>query len=362
MREALLAFILLTAACQSAPAANGMRGSGLAAELDPVIDAAVADGFAGQVAIMRGGALVYVRAAGFADLAGIIPVTNDTLFHVASLTKYFTAALTLKAVEDGRLSLDSPASTVFAGTKLAERDFTIGDVLSHRSGLRSTYAAETTHDASAALDAIAAANAANLKDSAFHYANDGYDLLAILLERLYAQPYESLFRAMLAAPAALQHFAFWGEAALTDPLVRSQPLEAHPAALLTRNYGLIGSAGLLITAADLVHWQQALQTGRVLSGEALAELYKPRESVSIGETLYGSFLIESPRLGPAISARGAEDWGDNAYLNDYTECGFIVAIVTSRGPAEGSGKPLFRDRLIEAIEGKLASRCAARFS
>ena len=100
-----------------------------------------------------------------------------------------------------------------------------------------------------------------------------------------------------------------------------------------------------------------MRFGAVLSDRSLAELKTPRDAVSIGSVLYGSFLINSPHLGPAISARGAEDWGDNAYLNDYAGCGVIVAIATSRGPEEGSGRPLFRDSLVEAIELKLAEIC-----
>lgn len=90
--------------------------------------------------------------------------------------------------------------------------------------------------------------------------------------------------------------------------------------------------------------------GRVLSDQSLAELYKRRAPVSIGEALYGSFLIDSPPPWACDQRARRERPGHNAYLNDYTECGFIVAIVTSRGPLEGSGKPLFRDRLIDTIE------------
>jgi hypothetical protein len=80
----------------------------------------------------------------------------------------------------------------------------------------------------------------------------------------------------------------------------------------------------------------------------------------LGQATFGAFLIERPGLGRVLSARGAEDWGDNAYLNDYSDCGVIVAIVTSRGPAENSGRPLFRDSMIEAIERRLEAECQSR--
>jgi len=360
---ALIASSLFLIGCASAEKsadASGAMGERLAAEtaaaIDSAVDAAVRDGFGGHVAIMRNGKIVYSRAAGFADNALKTPVRADTLYHTASMTKFFTAILTLKAVEEGLLSLDSDASALFAGTPLADRRFALRDLLDHRSGLRSTYAAEAEIDADEALQAIAAANAANVGNGEFRYSNDGYDLLAILLERTYGKTYEALFRERIAAPAGISAFSFWGEADLENPRLLGQPLTPLSDAMKKRNYGMIGSAGLLISAEDLVRFLDALDRGLIIGPDMLAELNKPRAQISIGHALYGAFLIETS-LGPARSVRGAEDWGDNGYLNDYIECGFAVAVLTSRGPAEGSGKPFFRDSLILEIENSLTPDC-----
>ena len=71
----------------------------LTRKLDLVIDAAVEEGFAGGVAVMRGEELIYNRVAGKTTIDGSAPVENDTLFHVASISKYFTAVLALRAAE-----------------------------------------------------------------------------------------------------------------------------------------------------------------------------------------------------------------------------------------------------------------------
>lgn len=118
-------FLLALAACAtgepgpSAPAqthACAVReapDAGLARAIDPIVDAAAADGFSGQVALMRDGLFVYRRAVGFADNAGAVPVTHDTRFHTASVGKYFTAVLTLTAVEEGRLALEQEVAPIF---------------------------------------------------------------------------------------------------------------------------------------------------------------------------------------------------------------------------------------------------------
>lgn len=325
--------------------------------LELILAEAAADGFGGQIALMRGGEIIYSGAAGFADNARRVPVREDTLYHVASITKFMTAILTLQAVEEGKLSLDDPASALFPDSPLALREFTLRDLLDHRSGLRSTYAAEDERDAGKAVKAIAEANAENPKDGDFHYSNDGYDLLAILIERAYGAPYETVFREKIAAPAGLQHYGFWGEAAISDPAVVGQPRRKIPRKLKRRNYGMIGSAGFLISAGDLVRLRRALDAGEIISAPMLAELNEPRDEISIGRVLYGAFLIDAG-LGPAISVRGAEDWGDNAYLNHYLACDLNVAVTTSRGAPEEEGASLFRDRIIREIEESIAPLCA----
>jgi hypothetical protein len=83
-------------------------GAALAGEVDRIVDDAAGSGFAGGVAVIADGAVVYTRVAGFSDAARTVPVTGATLFHVASVTKYLTAALVLAAAEDAKLSLDDP--------------------------------------------------------------------------------------------------------------------------------------------------------------------------------------------------------------------------------------------------------------
>jgi len=329
--------------------------------VDAIVAQALSNGFAGGVAIAKDGKMVYDRVAGFADRESQVPVGPGTLFHVASMTKYFTAILTLKAVEEGAVELDQPLARYLKDTNLAARDYLFSDLLAHRTGLGSTYAAENINDPETALLAIDATSVDESSIGSFHYSNDGYDLLGILLERVYRRPYEDLVTEKLLDPACIDHAGFWGRTDLGDPTVVSQPLRDLPASLLGRNYGMLASAGLLITAADLVRFQVAMRNGQILAAPLVTELFTPRGDVSIGNATFGAFLVERPGLGQAVSVRGYEDWGDNGYLNEYLACGVTLAVVTSRGPAENSGKPAFRASISEAIETQvLPGLCAIK--
>ena len=61
--------------------------------------------------IVREGRLVHVKGAGIQDIDAKRPVTPETLFRIASMTKAFTALAILKLRDDGKLSLDAPVET-----------------------------------------------------------------------------------------------------------------------------------------------------------------------------------------------------------------------------------------------------------
>ena len=84
----------------------------LAATLDPIVDAALAEGriAGGVVLVAKKGALAYARAAGQADVASGLAMTRDTIFRASSLTKPIVTAAVLALVEDGVIGLDDPVT------------------------------------------------------------------------------------------------------------------------------------------------------------------------------------------------------------------------------------------------------------
>jgi len=328
----------------------------LSAAIDTVVDAAVADGFDGQVAIWRDDLWLYQRAAGYANRRNTIAVTAETRFHLASITKYLTAALVLEAISSGRLDPGSPVDPYLPATRIAARGTTIAELLSHTSGLASSYAAESEDTWSGAVNAIDAVDFDPERRGTFGYSNDGYDLLAVVLERLYDASYESIARAGILDAACLTNTGFWGDADLTNPARTAQPGGRFPSRLVGRNYGTLGSSGFLASASDLVRLQAAVLEGDLLTGSARDELFAPRGEMSLGSASYGAFLIDHPRLGRVHSARGSEDWGDNAYLNTYFDCGIILAVTTTSGQT-GRDNILFRDRITTAVEQLLEPYC-----
>jgi len=92
---------------------------------------------AGAVAaVSRHGRVGYLQAVAQRDLQSAVPMTNDTLFRIASMTKAITSAAVMSLVEDGAISLDAPISVYLPefGDQHTDEP-SIHDLLTHRSGL-----------------------------------------------------------------------------------------------------------------------------------------------------------------------------------------------------------------------------------
>lgn len=92
------------------------------------------------VLVARYGQVVYRRAAGWADREARVPVREDTIFRLASMTKLIVSTVALRLVDEGRLSLDDPVSRWLPYFTPALSDgrrpaITIRQLLSHTSGL-----------------------------------------------------------------------------------------------------------------------------------------------------------------------------------------------------------------------------------
>jgi CubicO group peptidase (beta-lactamase class C family) len=323
--------------------------------IETEIAAAAAEGFSGAVAVRVEAEPAFTSVAGHADRQGRVPVTASTLFQVASISKYFAAAATLKLVERGRLSLDDPLSKYLDGLPVDHGAIRVRELLDHTSGLANAYAAEGIADRDGALAALGKVPIDAARRGRFGYSNDGYEFLAILVEVISGKPYEQFVHAELLEPAGVSGIRYWSEADLTDPHIVAQCLAAdRPGAeLRARNYGVLGSAAVLATPTALIDWQLALWSGKVLSATSRDEMFKERLEVSIGSAGYGVFIAHSPTRGRRLLARGYEDWGANAVLSHWPEAGVAIAVVTSTGPAESTGHPGWSRTLTDAIADRV---------
>ncbi len=168
--------------------------------------------FSGTVLVARSGSVIYQKGFGHADMEWEVPNTPDTRFRIGSVTKQFTAVLILQLVEEGRLSLDDPITTVLPDYPAPQGDqVTIHHLLTHTSGIPSytglpdfqeKYMREP-YEPAALVEVFSGMDLEFEPGSEWRYNNSGYFLLGVVIEALTGQPYDQVVRTRILEPAGL---------------------------------------------------------------------------------------------------------------------------------------------------------------
>jgi len=244
------------------------QDAAVVAEVDRVMEAFRLDAhIPGMVwGIVRDGRLVHVKGAGIQDTEAKRPVTPDTLFRIASMTKAFTALSILKLRDEGKLSLDAPVETYvpeLKGWKYPTEDspkIRVRDLLTHTAGFvtddpwgdRQTPMPEDEFTR-LLKDGVPFTRAPGL---AMEYSNFGYALLGRIVANVSGQAYKDYVKAALFTPLGMTSTGYDVAASPAerralgyrweDDAWRLEPTMAHGA------FGAMG--GVQTSATDYAKW------------------------------------------------------------------------------------------------------------
>jgi D-alanyl-D-alanine carboxypeptidase len=273
-----------------------------------------------SLAVIRDGRVVKEAAYGKASIELNVPVTLDTSFPLASMTKIFTAAAVMQLVQEGRISLDEPVIQILRELPSTWSAITIRHCLSHTSGLPDVLtddvnATTVSGDRDTALAEVAKqplkpAGAASV------YNQTGYVLLGMIIERMSGMSYERFVQSHLFNPAGMKTAQF-GDAWAIIPgradLYTTLDVTADHTKLLMRDgrpvvltdkilrYGskympdYMAPAGLLNgSIRDLVSWEAALAQGKLLKTASLAEMAAPFKLADDKDGFFGLGFASVP--------------------------------------------------------------------
>ena len=245
--------------------------------------------FNGALLAVKDGRIVSQVAKGYANFQFAVPVALNTRFPIASVTKLFTAILTLQLVEKGLLRLDTKASTFLPDLPAACRAITVGELLTHHAGLKNeplqAYQAKYTP---AEFVQQFVAKDDKLPNLAFHYNNVDYVLLTRVLEVVTNTPFAQLVRASILAPLGMNDSGVLDEARVIPRLAygyHNYTFGGGTGKDTLRNDGpkylsnYAGAGALYSTVADLYKLVQALKANTLLAAPtAAAYLLRPQRT------------------------------------------------------------------------------------
>jgi CubicO group peptidase (beta-lactamase class C family) len=243
------------------------------ARFDHQIQAYVRNGdFSGSVLVARDGRVLFQKSYGMANHDWSIPNSEKTKFHIASVTKTFTAAAILQLARDGKLKLDDPLSKYIPDFLNGER-ITIEQMLTHTSGLPDFYSLPEyplrKYQKVTLADLVAWVKTKPLDflpGSKSSYSNTGYAFLAYIIEQVSGRAYDQWLAEEVLKPAGLKDTgAFHDDAIILNRATGYQPgFSDHGLrnALAYDKTILTGSGSLYSTTADLYQWCRVVEGGK----------------------------------------------------------------------------------------------------
>jgi CubicO group peptidase (beta-lactamase class C family) len=289
--------------------------------------------FDGSVLVARQGKILYRSAFGLADEASHGPFTPETPSCLASLSKPFTATLILMLEQQDRLHLNDPIGRYLPQLPAALGAATLRQVLNHTSGIPD-YASDldaerpgmSAHDV---LDLLRKVDRPIFPPGEkYQYSNTGYVLLGLVAEKLYSKPLLTVLQERIFNPLGMTH-------TFGLPPGRPKPGDAANGygdfgGLSNANTYLGGDGGLYSTVDDLLKFDQALYTEKLVTQQILKDAFTPGK-VRSGTTTYGlGWNITSDAGGTHIWHTG-NTAGYRAYMERVPADRLTVILLTNHG-------------------------------
>lgn len=325
-----------------------LTAQSIAARADSIFGKWASNGAPGcAIAVDHGDTAIYRGAFGLAELEYGIPNTDTTIFEAGSVSKQFTAASVLLLEARGLLSLSDPIQKWFPEIPEYAAPITLRHLMLHTSGLRDWGSVmslagwprwTTSYGQADALAAIARQRGLNHPTGAeFSYTNSGYNLLAILVERVSGQTFDAFMTQEFFKPLGMNHTSWRRDYTRVVPGRAQAYARSAGAWHLDMPFeNAVGNGGLLTTVQDMLTWTHALHAGRLGRPDVSSQMMTSGTFNDGKPVGYGGGLFLSPLRGvPSVNHSGSTA-GYRAMLAAFPEQHYMAAILCNRADASAS--------------------------
>jgi len=298
-------------------------------------------------AVSLNGEAVFEKAFGLADLEFNVPNTPQTIFESGSVAKQFTAAAIVLLQQDGKLSLDDPVRKYIPELPDYGSPLTIRHLLNHTSGIRDwgtvlsltgAGRGERVVTQDLALDVITHQRALDFTPgSEYSYSNSGYNLLAIIVERVSKQKFSAFLEERVFKPLGMKN------SSLRDDYQRIVPGRAQaysrqgagPWRLNMPFMNVYGNGGMLTTVGDWMKWNAMLDSHSL--GAPLVNALETRGVLNDGRKIaYALGLTVDTYKGLKDVSHGGATAGYQTFLARYPDNKVSIGVMCN-GTSPGAG-------------------------
>ena len=294
--------------------------------------------------VSRGGRVVYERGYGMANLETGTPITPASIFHVASVSKQFTAMAIMLLARDGKLSVDDDIRKYLPEIRDYGTPITIRHLLTHTSGLRDQWELlalargrfeEDRITEADVMDIVPRQTALNFAPgSEYLYSNTGFTLLGVIVKRVSGKSLRDFADERIFKPLGMTSTHFHDDYTM---LVRGRTSAYAPRGAGWRvsipNYDTYGATSLFTTVGDLLKWEANLDNPTV-GDRALVAQMESRTPLTTGDTSnYGFGLTMDRYRGTRVVGHGGADAGYRTDVARYPELGLATVVLCNAATA-----------------------------
>ena len=278
------------------------------------------------LAVFQDGRLIHQQAAGLADVEKKTPYTPELAFEIGSLSKQFTATAILMLVNEKKLALDATLGTLLDDLPEAWRAATVEQVMHHMAGIpdyEEIAGYDYYNEAHEAADIVrrAAEHQPQFKPGErFEYSNTGYYLLSLIVAKQSGLPFERFLATRIFEPLEMRSSYGLdrpaGVRVATGYHSRSGARVAQPPIAWSAT---LGAGGIVSTLADMLRWDEALYTERLLPAALRAKLWEPAQANDGSTIPYGAGWFTDETRGLAHLSHSGQTNGFSCYYLRFPE-------------------------------------------
>ena len=240
--------------------------------------------FTGVVLVARQGHVIFEKAYGMANREHDVPNKLDSKFRIGSMTKQFTAMAIMILAERGKLRLSDPLCKYIENCPRAWASITVRHLLNHTSGIPA-FTDFSDNEQYDPLPMTPLQTIARFRDKPlefvpgerFSYDDSGYLLLGYIIERASGERYEDFLRKNIYEPLGMLDSGYdhpriilknraSGYARVNGELQNAKLIEMDTP---------FGGGSMYSTVGDLLRWDQALYTDKLVSQKSLEQMFTP---------------------------------------------------------------------------------------
>jgi CubicO group peptidase (beta-lactamase class C family) len=295
--------------------------------------------FSGSVLIAKGDDIVLRSSYGMADIENAISNTSQTVFHLGSVTKQFTAMAVLMLQAQEKIDLEKAVCNYISNCPGSWKEITIHQLLTHTSGLPDRwefYTEKNKPGVSYDLHEIVSWFKDEPLDfkpgSRFSYSSTGYLLLGLLIEEVSGQSYADFLCQQIFKPLGMANTGFAHEVA---DLAVGYSYKGFETQFI--NPTLASSAGGLVsTVEDIYRWDRSFFTNELVPQKLLDQIFTPYVTIPhfsfappYDDLSYGYGWFVGKHLGHRVVGHGGTYNGFRALIEHYPDDEISIIILSN---------------------------------